>query len=51
MKTKKEEKAPSRFTRGEKVTAKSARHHGRKASAKSPSKQELVEKMAALTPL
>lgn len=51
MKTKKKEHGPSRFTRGEKVTAKSARHHGRKTSKKSPSKAEMIEKLEALTPL
>ena len=34
MKTKKKEHTPSRFTRGEKVTAKRGRHHGRRSTDK-----------------
>lgn len=51
MKTKTRKHAPSGFTRGEKVSAKSVRRHARRHAAKSAPKEELVDRLDTLIPL
>lgn len=51
MKTKKKQHGPSRFTRGETASTKSTRRHARRHAAKAASKEELVGRLEALTPL
>lgn len=51
MKTKKKAKAPSGFTRGERVSAKSSRRHGRKQAGKIQPKDEVTRKLDVLTTL
>lgn len=50
MKTKKRESSPSRFTRGERVSAKSARRHGRKTGGESHPKEDIAPKPGDASP-
>lgn len=51
MKTAKTEKAPSRFTRGERVVSKSGRRHGRKTAKAKKDAESIARALDILTPL